>query len=189
MPIAPGTYLGGVRDEATLRCRCTVDPIHGCWRWNGRATRRGPKVHLRLANGTNTLVLGRRAAAIIANGCEPLAAGMTAFQAPECPFVDCVWPNHARVGTQTEAMRTASARGCFHSPAHRAALSALQQAARKVTPEQTLEIALGDESTAETAAKYGISKARVLRIRRGDFAPARKPRSVFEWRGSTTSGA
>lgn len=181
MSIAPGQDIGGIKDEQTLRARCRIEEPHECWRWAGKASKRGPKLHIRHADGTYGLYLGRRAAAVIANGAMPLPRGKVAYPSDECSFFDCVFPGHSLVGTRKQSQRAAAKRGCLETPARVAALNALQQAMRKVSREETAEIANGTESAAETAKRYGISKARVLMIRRGGV-PKKRPTSVFEWR-------
>jgi hypothetical protein len=181
MPIKPGTYLGGIRDEQSLMDRCRVDEDTGCWRWALSCCQGSPHLQLILPDGTKRVMRGRRAALIIATG-KDIPPGVRAFPKPECHWHDCVRPSHTQGGTASEASKAASARGAFDTIPHRANLHAIQQRKRKLTPEQQRQVAEGTGCVKADAARFGISLSRVRTLRRGDTRQQLRPRSAFEWR-------
>lgn len=181
MGFPKGTYLNGIRDEKSLMDRCNIDPVSGCWRWRMCCSDGAPSVHLILPGGDRKVLRGRRAALILKLG-RDIPASVCAYAAPECRWHDCVAPEHALGGTRLQSQQAAAARGAFHSPAHRSALQRLQQASRKVTPEQQREIVDSDAPVAEVAAQFSLSLSRVKAIRRGVEKPRRMAASAFEWR-------
>jgi hypothetical protein len=183
MGIAKGTYLNGIRDEATLLARCRVDEVSGCWRYLGNcAVGVMPTVHIVMPDGTRVCRRVRRAAWIIKTGAEP-ARGLVAYPTPDCRYIDCLCTSHVKVGTRRQATQAASERGAYDTLQHIAARSALQQAKRKISAETQMEIMRSDEPTTDLMARTGLSRSRINGIRRGARHATSKATSVFEWRG------
>lgn len=135
-----------------------------------------------MADGVYRVLRGRRAAAVIGNGGQPLPKGKVAYGSPDCPYSDCVFPAHSLLGTRTQAVQSAVRRGAFDTPARAAALEILQQSQRKVSKQTTLEIASAPGTCRELAKQHGLSLGRVAKIRRGECNMRQRPASVFEWR-------
>ena len=176
------TYFNGIRDEKGLRDRSQVDPVTDCWRWTMCLCGGYPKLQIILPDGSKKRCYGRRAALIVKLGRDP-GMGVVACATGECKYIDCVNPSHARAGTKSEALTAAGLRGAYSTPTRLARLNALSQAKRKVTIDQSREIAVSDESDASIAQQYGISRQYVKVIRDGGVGRRSAPTSVFEWRG------
>lgn len=179
MTHAKGTYLGGVNSIASLRARCHVDEVTGCWLWRQHTTKHGLAM-VSLASSTGrTKSLGRRAALDLSSRKQP-TPDHVAYAIESCFEPSCCNPMHARWGTRTERMRQASARGAFNSPERIARLKRLSQQLSKLTPAQRVEAATSTGDCKEIAARLGVSPGRIAQLRRG--GEKRLAASVFEWR-------
>ena len=95
-----GAYLGGVRDIESLRQRCVIDDITGCWHWSLSIDKGAPMMHVRLRDGTRKKMRGRRGAAYLSG--RDLKPGQVAYACNGCETLDCCNPNHAKVGNRSQ---------------------------------------------------------------------------------------
>lgn len=182
----PGDYLGGIIDRKTLMDRCYCDPVTECWIWRLSFSQGSPRVHVRMPDGKNKVMRGRRAAVYIKGGFDLDLRGMIAAPAAGCTDPRCVNPDHAQWMSRKswgEAF-TASGRG-KDQPGRTAANRRIGQARRRFTPEQVREIKASPESTYVMARRLGVSQNTIHAIRVGKSyqdVTVLRAASVFSWR-------
>ncbi len=164
-----GTDLGGIRSVETLKLRCKVDEITGCWTWTGAAPGGWPNVHfVHPISRERVTAKGRRAALILARG-EDLPKRHVAWQRACCDNPLCVNPEHSRSGSKKEWGRWLTASGKVKNLASKAAgsLSAWDKRGRKITPEGASLIRSSTASTYSLAKELGVSHFAVWSVRVG----------------------
>jgi hypothetical protein len=178
MGIPKGAHLGGIRKPEDLRERSHVDEETGCWRWKGHCTRDTPFMTLNI-DGHSRKYSGRRAALILSG--QPPKEGQVAFATDRCAYHDCVRPECARWGTVSDRMAFVARQGKFHEPERLARLARANEARKKITDAQRLEILLSDETGVALSQRLPIGQRQISYIRtRSRKTPAA---SVFDWRG------
>lgn len=168
--------LGGIRTAEDLKSRCKIDPYdeHSCWIWRHAVDERGlPKLHFAGSTMTIANVMAR-----LKTGAAPVRGAVWFAQ---CLERRCCNPAHFAQGTHSAATkRGRKANGLLHQTK----LTAARRARAKLTEQQADEIRTSTESPALIAARYGIGKSQVHRIRRGtNWRPLpTSASSVFAWR-------
>lgn len=177
-----GIYQGGVRDVRSLKLRCVIDDITGCWLHPVN------RIWVRLPEGGYATMNRRRAAVVVSTGAN-LPPELLAYRAPHCASPHCARPDHAETGDRTSFMRALSAVGALHTPARRETWARCCVARRKLLPDQVGAIAADRRRAKDIAAEYGCSVSRVNQIRSSAGVGRRRvPSSVFNFRpGSACS--
>ena len=151
---------GEARRKANFMEKVSVDPVSGCWFWNGSMGGTGYghfRVHDRMMNA-------HRASWLMHRG--PIPAGI--FVLHRCDIRQCVYPSHLFLGTHDENMRdmTSKNRACSGEN-HRFCT---------ILDATVLEIRRrggAGETGASIARSLGISKAQANKIINGTARPER----------------
>ena len=77
----------------------------------------------------------------------------------------CINPAHTVASTTAKVAQAAAARGAYSTLKRRAAIAAGVKHRRKITDEQALEILTSAESGPVLAARYGVHRSLITRIR------------------------
>jgi hypothetical protein len=180
-----GAYLGGVIDRESLRDRCCIDSITGCWLWRLSHSQGAPRVHVRMLNGRSKVMRGRAAAWYFRSG-EVVPSGMVAFATPNCSSAECVNPDHVRIGARSAWGAWMAERGVFKDQPRRIVANRANAAKRrKLTDEQVEAIRASTDSLREVAAAHAVSINTVSAIRSGRLHKQRTEiagASAFTWR-------
>ncbi len=144
--------LQGIHD------RC--DDEGECWIWRDATTRDGYPIYRPTGCGC-TLV--RRAVFVMAGGKlkprQPLVSS--------CGDRRCVNPAHLSISTLSKIAKSAAKRGAWAGQARRAAISAAQRKHSKITEEIAAEVRASNEASRALAARFGVDKSLIARIRSG----------------------
>lgn len=143
----------------SIKQRCDVDPVSGCWIWRGGKTQ----------DGYGKLTINRRTTRASRLSFET-AAGVTlprgVLVCHSCDNPPCVNPAHLFTGTVADNNRDAVIKGRHRHGLHTGAC----HAARRIPAEKfaALRRLLGDGLSArEIGRRLGISKSTVRRIATG----------------------
>lgn len=174
-----GAYLGGIRSVKDLMDRCVVDEFCGCWRYAGSVPDDGPKLHLRLGD-KQVVMRGRRGAVCLSTG-KGVPKGMVVYATRDCEHMDCVNPDHCRVGTRADRGR--SRRGREPTLRMLQANTANGMKRAKLTPEAAKAIRASNKTIVQLAAEYGVMTSRISAVRLGQaWKETLDGASVFSWR-------
>lgn len=181
-----GQRHGGVRTVEDIFHRCVINEDTGCWEWQGsRSQGKGGHIHIvptMWVPALGTLTTGMRAVAIL--------SGKIAADAPAsvivwrvCRCRTCLNPEHLRTGTRAEWGAEMAARGAMSGAWRKAANIKGAKAKRKLSDEQSREILVSSDTCEALAARYGVSKSTISRVRRGQRYTERQipGASVFSW--------
>lgn len=163
--IPPGTYLGSIRDLATLQERCVIDEDTGCWHMRDPRGRPMPRnlQHVVWVYGMGQMTATRAAWSLAGHEAPK---GYRVFRT--CPSYDCVCPDHLRCGTGKQHGATMRRLGVLRGDPRRALINRRNRArATVVTPELRIWIVESDQSCAAIAHSIGVSQSCVSAIRRG----------------------
>lgn len=150
---APGVSLQHVRE------RC--EEVGDCWIWQRCTNHMGYPV-MRIG-GTMRLV---RRVAVEASGRALLPRQPVAVR---CGERGCVNPEHLFPSSESAIAKKAAKRGAWSSPMRGAKIAqARRTTMAKLTLEQAREIRASSDSGPVLAARYGVNRSLVSRIRRGD---------------------
>lgn len=142
-----------------IKARCVE--IGDCWQWaTGKSLhfRRYPTVVI-----DGKVVLARRVAYALLKG--PIPKGYSIL--PSCGNEFCVNPAHQAALTESQKGKVAAERGAFSYAVRAAKIAEARRKQMKLTIEQAREIRASEEAEPVLAARYGINKSLVGRIRRG----------------------
>ena len=182
MAMPKGTYLCAIRDIESLRLRCVINEMTGCWRYRGCTEGKQAKLQIVLPDGTRRVMRGRQAAWVLKHG-RPIPPGTVTMPRPRCGGDCCVNPDHVAVGPRKKAIQVAAQRGAFDTPEFRLALHKTQQGKRKISLAGETALRLSKEPLAEAAARLGISYSYARDIRAGVVKGGlHRVASVFDWR-------
>lgn len=138
-----------------------VEKTENCWIWTGRS--RNKKGYGQLGGG------GRGADHILAHRLSyqmhhgPIPDGMVVMHS--CDNPSCVNPDHLRTGTQSENILEAFSKGRKNAkPPHVFGDSC---GASRLKETEAIEVLKSNEPTKMLAAKYGVSKSAIERVRNG----------------------
>lgn len=145
----------------TIQSRCIE--CGDCWHFLKRRMTESTKRHPLMSIGGKVLLV-RRVAYEEAHG--PIPAGKNIV--PICGDPRCVNPKHQKQMTFAEVGRLAAKNGAYSNPARGKAISEAIAHRRKLSPEAIAEIKASDTPSRELAAKFGVNKSLIPRIRRGD---------------------
>ena len=142
-----------------IRARCTE--CGDCWEWQ-RALSDGRYPTLRYKGRT---VNARRAVYELAG--HKLMGN--SFIVTTCGNTRCLNPDHLKQVTQKTHLTRMAALGAMSGPVRSAKIAAAKRAqAGKITLADARQIRSSDEPVKDLAERYGLSKDRVYRIRRGE---------------------
>jgi hypothetical protein len=158
-----GAHVDNNRSHApaTDRFWRYVNKTDGCWLWTGGS--RSKKGYGQIGGGGKGAkhILAHRLSYEIHKGQIP--EGMVVMHS--CDNPSCVNPDHLSVGTQSQNILEAFAKGrkvC--RPPHKFGES---HGASKIKELDAIEILKSTEATKIIAAKYGVSKSAIERLRNG----------------------
>ena len=171
---------GTVTHIDTIKDRCHIDTITGCWMWrgavslsNGGSTRQ-PRVwtvdYTRDATGnTKTVQTGNRAAWHAHTG-QPIPPGHRVFKTSACTNGMCVNPAHMQCGTTTSWGKSVARKGVWKgSSARIQANRATGRARSHVDAATVADIRNSTETGEAIAARLGIGRSIVSKARRGQM--------------------
>lgn len=187
--VKQGAYLGSVRCLESLRERCVVDDITGCW-------------HLRSARGRDLSKRGGRyqPLKVHVHGRGGLPARRVAWEfthdrapGPDdivsnvCTSSDCISPKHLRLFTLLEFGLHLRKTGAAKTARKQAAIAKMSRARSntRLTEELAQWVRESDQKQHDVAHALGCSQQRVSDIRSGKSwkRPAFVGSSVFAWAG------
>jgi hypothetical protein len=150
-----------------------------CWEYQTDAKTEHNRRYVQVKHdGKHILV--RRLAYELAKG-VPTKPGLCVV--PTCGNECCVNPKHQKAMRESEKCKRAAEQGAFSKIARgRAIAEGSRKTKAKLTPEQAKEIRYSAESGPVLAAKYGINKSLVNKIKRGEAW--RDYSSPFIWLGA-----
>lgn len=136
-----------------------VNKTDGCWIWMGGGKNKKGYGQIQIGGKDSKHVLAHRLSYTMHKGEIP--DGFVVMHL--CDNPQCVNPEHLQLGTQSENIKQAFAKGRKNAvPPHKFGES---HGASKVTETQALEIRNSDQSTAVLMAKYKVSKSLINKIR------------------------
>ena len=160
----------GAADLSAILAR--ADEVGDCLIWRGY-----------LANGTPQMRLGGRYVSVRRHIFTLLGNPVPKGRYPVtvCREFGCIHPGHLRQCTHRQMGLLAAQEGKFSAPSRRAAITAARRAnAPKLTLALAREIRASTEPGPALAARYGIHRSLVTRIKRGEaWADAVPIASVF----------
>jgi hypothetical protein len=141
-----------------IRARCTE--CGDCWEWE-RAISNGRYPTLRYKG---RVINARRAVFEMAGGkLQPKS-----FVVVTCGNARCLNPDHLKQVTQKAHLTKVAALGAMGGPVRSAKIAAAKRAQTgKITLDDARQIRASDEPVKTLAERYGLSKDRIYRIRRG----------------------
>lgn len=146
--------------EALQAIRVRCDDEGECWIWRDATTRDGYPIY-RPSGGKCTLV--RRAVFVLAGGelkpRQPLVSS--------CGDRCCCNHEHLKTSTLSKIAKKAAKGGAWASQTRRAAISAAQRKHSKITAEIAAEVRASSEASRALAARFGVDKSLIARIRSG----------------------
>lgn len=141
-----------------IRARC--DDEGDCWIWRDGTTRQGYPI-FKPYGCKCTLV--RRAVFVLAGGqLKPRQPVVSS-----CGDRRCVNPEHLSTSTLSKIAKSAAKRGAWGGQTRRAAISAAQRKRSKITVEIAAEVLGSTDASRVLAARFGVSKELICRIRSG----------------------
>lgn len=172
-----GNRFGGIKTVDDVRLRCVEDG--GCWIWQGKFSR-GTRGAARWATpmgwypALQKQMPVRRIIALMA-GATPEKVWRT------CESAQCVSPYHLKWGTAAECGQWLSEAGRFDTRVRKESASRAWKRRHTLTDADVSVIRASSEANKDIAARFGVHKEVVARIRRGE---TRVPHaaSVFGWR-------
>lgn len=143
-----------------IKDRC--EECGDCWIWQGACTQQGYPIFRPFAKSPCTLV--RRAA-------FELAGGKLKERVPlvtKCGEKKCVNPSCIVESTTKKVARAAAKRGAFSTRQRAAKIAATKRTKGKLDMDKAREIMNSKESGPVLAARYGVDRSLITRIKRGD---------------------
>ena len=130
--------------------------VSGCWEWTAGKYRKGygQFVLARDGYGQQRHVYAHRVAYVLAHGDIPTGA----IVMHSCDNRACVNPAHLSLGTQSQNLRDASARG---------RLPKSNPGIQKITDAQVREIRQSTEKSVRLAERFGVTKSCMSQVRHG----------------------
>jgi hypothetical protein len=170
----------GIRTLDDLRARCEMEGA--CWVWTGHFSHGLPQVTAEIG-GRKISTTGRRVALRLAG---KDVTGLVVHARPCCQHDACVSPWHSQASTYVKRYGALAASGVLKGNARRIdAAMRVGRARAKLTPEQVAEIrASVGQTNVQLAARYGVCRATIGDIRRGETHRRLAAASVFAFRGS-----
>ncbi len=143
---------------ARLLAKRLVAPVTDCWEWQGYRERYGYGTISTgsRSDGTKRKILAHRAAWMAWHGNIP--ADLAVLH--KCDNPACFNPNHLFLGTQADNMRDMAQKGRSNSGA--------RNPGAVLTKEQAVEIFALPGRQADIAARFGVSRSTVGKIKRGE---------------------
>lgn len=132
---------------------------NGCWTWLGAKRKSG---YGAFGFGRSTDYAHRAAYRLFVG---PIPGGQ--YVCHKCDTPLCVNPDHLFVGTATENMQDASAKGRVKLPRVEQMLRAEDQPMARLTNDQVREIRASGETLSVLAKRFGVSQATISCARRG----------------------
>jgi len=169
--------MNGVRTIEDLRLRCVVDEITGCWLWRGAFTQGVGAVWLPELGKTRTI----RSAAMFLSG-KPIKKGHRIYL--KCIHSDCCNPAHCNPMTPAAFGKAQAASDRLKgNPTRLATCIRLGRKNSRLTPELAQEIRESSETGLAIAARLGVSRSVVSKIRTNKAwnVAAMPGASVFTW--------
>jgi hypothetical protein len=168
------TRTRGIATIPDVRARSILDPLTGCWHWQGAKAWDGvPRIHaFDHARGEKRVMCGPQAVWNIAHGESP--APKLAFRA--CTCTDCVNPVHLRLARDKAEIglhirRRGNRKGkALEARRANARLAQIAAGHTPTPPEVVMAVrsAPAVVTNRELAALHGITDKVVSRIRRGE---------------------
>lgn len=159
--------LPGIATVEDIRQRCFVNEA-GCWIWRYACNSQGTPQAWYPARGITTSVTS--IAHSISKGCE-IPKGK--LWRPTCHEAHCVNPEHQRYITRSRLM------GGEKSSVHVMKMTIARRGRSKLTPEAVEDIRNSTDTLHSAAARHGVTRSTVSRIRLGQCWKAIGPASVF----------
>lgn len=181
-----GTYLGSIRNLATLKGRCVVDAgDDGCWHLRSAQGRRNSGKRQTLTvwvNGRGAVSAAKFAVECYTGEAVPAGKRVTRI----CNSDDCVRPKHNRPMTPTEQMAHWAERGLLDTPARLANARKAGMRNAKLTPELRVWLIESPQDSPTVAHGLGIGYSRVYTLRKQAQQRASvAPSSVFSFAGGS----
>lgn len=146
-------------DLDSVRARCEVEPESGCWLWLGAMKDGRPYGHM-----PGRQIAVRRFVWDQVHPDRPVADDQVVRA--KCGRVECVAPGHMKAQRRkTLAQENARLKMSQHS---RVAMTLSARARSKITADVAREILHSNDTERALAARFGISRVTVGRIRRGE---------------------
>jgi len=155
---------------ATIRGKCHVDDITGCWVWRlGLSEGRYPRVYaMDYTKGCMRVQTGQRAVWHAATE-QPIPEGKLIYRVT-CTNVLCLNPMHMACGTKEEWGQHLADSGQWKGiPDRIAANRAIGRKRSIITPELLREIKSSPETGMALSRRTGISQPVISRARRGEM--------------------
>lgn len=145
----------GIITTEDIRQRCYVDAA-GCWHWRMACNSQGTPQAWFPARGITTSVTS--IAHSLSKGCE-IPQGK--LWRPSCGEPGCVNPEHQRYTTRSRVMRGEK------SVVHIAKITLARRKRSKLSPQAVDDIRATTDALVIAAARHGVTRSTVSRIRRG----------------------
>ena len=137
-----------------FRARTVVDPVTGCWIWQGCIAATGYGGMTRRHTGSQ---LAHRNSWVVANG-RPIGPQMNICH--RCDVRACVNPEHLFLGTRSDNMVDCRQKGRLRVPGLKGERSPLA----KLTEKDVVAIRGSTKSANSLAKEYGVSKRAIQRV-------------------------
>lgn len=163
----PGKKFSGITTLAKLKARCKVDRKTGCWHYTGavRKGQGGAKLWIWNAAKQKFEVMGGAKASATLAG-KPIPPRGRAWM--QCCNEECVSPDHVLTGTMAEWGAFYREHGLWkNSAARHAAVTAGARARAKLDLDKVRAIRAAETSIDEEAARWGVGRSQISRVRVG----------------------
>lgn len=146
-----------VHTIASLKARSSE--VGNCWEWDGGTQSNNPVVYDGGKIRTVRRVMLRLAGKEIPTG---------QYATTKCGNARCINPAHITTSSAREIALAAADRGAYRSIKRRAQIAFVMRSKHaKINASIAREILMSDDKTQEIAARYGVGKTLVSRIKRG----------------------
>lgn len=156
-----GQTQGGIRTEADIRARCSIDPDTGCWLWLGACS--VGKKHSKPVPVCYHATVGRvgtvRRVLRDMAGLPPVRRVWSA-----CGNCQCVRPDHGLAGSETDYGAWVAAQGLWKRLPRKIAASRVSARRYDLTDDQVRAVRLMRPS--EAAREFGLSYGAAWKIHR-----------------------
>lgn len=138
-----------------------VDKSDGCWLWTGKSLNKKGYGQIQIGGQGTKHILAHRLSYEI--HCGPIPDGMVVMHS--CDNPGCVNPDHLSLGTQSQNILDAFARGRKNAiPPH---VFGEKCGASKLTEAQAIDVIKSSEPMKILAARFGVSNSAIERIKNG----------------------